>query len=170
MNEIVQPKEISGAQPITEEDDKIYITLLDLDTKETTAALGPLSWQDRSQFFQNAMSKSLDDLAVHLKMFKERSDVINYMELVLLAIHEKIFDVLSALGAATVPDIHAARLLSLSSGSGHRDAARKFLVDEGWDPPFGGFETGSSLTIFNKMSISLRPGLSESLKPRGEIN
>ncbi len=156
----------AGALP--EDDDDIVepdscILLIDMDAEVIARRLADKPWSDRRRFFNNVIVESLENLQKHLdligpKIGKRKTTA--YIDIVLIAMHGRICEVLNIWGLEAPPDEDAARIFALSGSPEHRAAARVFC-GTGQAALDRLFKPASGLMVFKNMSLVARPGLNE---------
>ncbi len=156
----------AGALP--EDDDDIvepdsYIWLVDADPEVIARRLADKPWSDRRRFFNNVIVESLENLTKHLDLIRPKigkRKTTAYIDIVLIAMHGRICEVLNIWGLEAPPDEDAARIFALSGSPEHREAARVFCgTSEAALNRL--FEPASGLMVFKNMSLVVRPGLNE---------
>ncbi len=139
------------------------ILLIDMDAEVIARRLADKPWSDRARFFNNVITESLENLQKHLdligpKIGKRKTTA--YIDIVLIAMHGRICEVLNIWGLEVPPDKDAAQLFALSGSPEHREAARVFCgTSEAALNRL--FEPATGLMIFKNLSLAARPGLNE---------
>ena len=139
------------------------ILLIDMDAAVIARRLADKPWSDRARFFNKVLTESLENLGNHLDLIGPKigqKKVRAYIDIVLIAMHGRICEVLDIWGLEAPPDEDAARVFALSASPEHREAARVFCgtsqaaLDRLFEPATG-------LMVFKNMSLMARPGLNE---------
>jgi len=152
----------------SEDDDDIVepdtcILLIDMDPEVIARRLADKPWSDRALFFNNVITESLENLAKTIEILEakgEKKKTLEYMEIVVLAMHERICAVLDIWGLEAPPDEDAAQVFALSISPEHRMAASAFC-GRSQDAVNRLFKPATGLMVFKNMSLVMRPGLSE---------
>ncbi len=156
----------AGAPP--EGDDDVVepdscILLVDMEAEVIARRLADKPWSDRARFFNNVITESLDNLGKHLELIGPKigqRKVTAYLDIVLIAMHGRICEVLDIWGLEAPPDADAAQVFALSGSPEHRAAARVFCGSS--EAALNRlFEPASGLMVFKNMSLVARPGLNE---------
>lgn len=147
------------------------IPLLDAPVDDLATYLAGDSWEARKRYLNNMMGGSIDSLTAYVDVFQQEGKTsepaetgyIEFAELCVLGLHVKIGQLLDVWDEPEWPNEHAAALYSLSAKSAHRHAMAKWMPGGATSPPAEAelFETTSPLAIFRRLSLMLRPGLSE---------
>ena len=139
------------------------ILLLDMDPEVIARRLADKPWSDRALFFNNVITESLDNLAKTVELLGAKpgkADPLEYMEIAVLAMHERICAVLDIWDVEVPPDKDAAQVFALSISPQHRMAANVFCGRRRGALDCL-FEPAPGLKVFKSMSLAMRPGLSE---------
>ncbi len=143
------------------------LPLLDAPLDELAAYLAGHTWEARKDYLNNMMGDSLNNLFKQVEFFERggisNSDIVAMTDEILIALHVKIGQLLDVWGEPESPDEHATALYSLSASSAHRRAMAKWMPGGTTCPPAEAelFEPTCHLAIFRRLSLTLRPGLSE---------
>ncbi len=143
------------------------LPLLDAPLDDLARYLAGDTWEARKDYLNNMMGDSLDSLFKQTEIFQKgrisNSELVALTDEILIALHVKIGQLLDAWGEPESPDEHAAALYSLSASPGHRRTMAKWMPGGTTCPPAEAelFEPTCHLAIFRRLSLTLRPGLSE---------
>ena len=144
-----------------------FLPLLDAPLDELATYLRPDTWEARKNYLNNMMGDSLNNLFKQIEIFEKggipASELMAVNEEILVNLHVKIGQLLDAWGEPESPDEHAAALYSLSASSEHRHTMAKWMPGGTTCPPAEAelFEPTCHLAIFRRLSLAIRPGLSE---------
>ena len=93
------------------------ILLIDMDAEVIARRLADKPWSDRVRFFNNVTTESLENLTKHLDLIGPKigkRKVAAYIDIVLIAMHGRICEVLDIWGLEAPPDEDAAQVFALS--------------------------------------------------------
>jgi len=144
-----------------------FLPLLDAPLDKLATYLRPDTWEARKNYLNNMMGDSLNSLFKQSEFFEKggisNSELVALTDEILIALHVKIGQLLDAWGEPESPDEHAAALYSLSASSEHRRTMANWMPGGTTCPPAEDelFEPTCHLAIFRRLSLTLRPGLSE---------
>ncbi len=143
------------------------LPLLDAPLDELARYLAGDTWEARKVYLNNMMGDSLNNLFKQIEVFEGKgipnSELTAISEECLVELHVKIGQLLNAWGEPQSPDKHAAALYSLSASPEHRRTMAAWMPGGTTCPPAEAelFEPTCHLAIFRRMSLAIRPGLSE---------
>ena len=144
-----------------------FLPLLDAPLDELATYLRPDTWEARKNYLNNMMGDSLNSLFKQTEFFEKggiaNSELVAMTDEILINLHVKIGQLLDAWGEPESPDDHATALYSLSASPGHRRTMAKWMPGGTTCPPAEAelFEPTCHLSIFRRLSLAFRPGLSE---------
>ncbi len=150
------------------------LPLLDAPLDDLARYLAGDTWEARKDYLNNMMGDSLNSLFEQIELFDReglpKPEITAVTEDCMVALHIKIGRLLDALGEPESPDGHAAALYSLSASPEHRRVMANWMPGGTTCPPAEDelFEPTSHLAIFRRMSLAIRPGLSECWRQDGE--
>ena len=133
--------------------------------------MGPRSWKQRRQFFDSIVDGSMRKTAKLVGVLAGRGgdvEELEVMETSWLGIHQAIGETIECLGEQKPICKDGAAVFLCSMKPAHHLAAREYFNASGragvGTPPFMNqevFPDGNPLVMFLRLSVMLRPGLSE---------
>ena len=144
-----------------------FLPLLDAPLDDLAKYLAGDTWEARKDYLNNMMGDSLNALFKQFEFFQKRgisnSELVAVNDEILINLHVKIGQLLDVWGEPESPDDHAAALYSLSASPEHRRTMAKWMPGGTTCPPAEAelFEPTCHLAIFRRLSLTMRPGLSE---------
>ena len=171
--QIISLEDIEAAERAANEpiEPDTFIPIIDVDPKTMAIAMRPRSWEQRRRFFDSIVAESLEKtmtLAEVLAGGEGDVQELEVMQTAHLGIHQAIGEMIECLGEETPTCKDSAAVFLCSMNPVHCTAARVYLNASGCEgagnPPFMNrevFPDGNPLVMFLRMSVIMRPGLSE---------